>query len=127
MNVRSNWKLNFLAGAVAVAAITAPAVAQIGIYIGRTPPPLRRESRGPMPGQGYVWTDGYWGVHNGRYVWVNGRWQRPPYEGAYYSHPHYDHYQQGWQMHEGHWDHEDPDNQRNDRDMQRDDHKDNHR
>jgi hypothetical protein len=29
---------------------------------------------------------------------------------AYWTHPHYDHYREGWQCHEGHWDHEDHDN-----------------
>jgi hypothetical protein len=114
LHPRSNWKLNLLAGGVAFAAITAPAIGQIGIYIGRTPPPLRYEVRPAMPGEGYVWTEGYWGNQGGRYVWRAGAWQRPPYEGGYWSHPHYDHYQQGWQMHEGHWDHEDHGNQRND-------------
>jgi hypothetical protein len=27
--------------------------------------------------------------------------------GAYWSHPHYDHYREGWRYDEGHWDHED--------------------
>jgi hypothetical protein len=41
---------------------------------------------------------------------VEGRWNQPPHEGAYSNHPHYDHYQQSWQLHEGDWDHEDHDN-----------------
>jgi hypothetical protein len=40
-------------------------------------------------------------------VWAPGVWRRPPYAGAYWEHPHYDHYSQGWAYHEGHWDHED--------------------
>ena len=51
--------------------------------------------------------DGYWGTQGNRYVWVPGRWDRPPYQGAYWTHPHYDRYQDGWHMHEGHWDRED--------------------
>ena len=107
MNERSNWKLNLLAGALTLTALTAPAIAQIHVYIGSAPPPLRYETRPPMPGQGYVWTDGYWANSGGHYVWRGGAWQRPPYAGAYWSHPHYDHYDRGWQVHEGHWDHED--------------------
>ena len=38
-----------------------------------------------MPGEGYAWVDGYWGDRGGRYVWVPGVWQRPPYAGAYWS------------------------------------------
>lgn len=103
-------KMKWFAAAALAAVCAVPAAqAQVGIYIGRTPPPLRYENRGPMPGPGYAWQDGYWGNKGGRYVWVGGRWNQTPYEGAYWSHPHYDHYRQGWQMHEGHWNHADAD------------------
>jgi hypothetical protein len=100
-------KAKWILAAALAASIAAPAFAQIGIYIGRTPPPLRYETRGPIPGRGYVWVDGYWGVRDGGYYWIPGRWNRPPYPGAYWSHPHYDHYDRGWEYHEGHWDHDD--------------------
>jgi hypothetical protein len=54
-----------------------------------------------------MWVDGYWAANGGRYVWVPGRWDRPPRQGAYWSHPHYDRYSDGWHYHEGHWDGED--------------------
>src|ERR1700722_15994699 len=109
-------KLKWLVRAAAATAMLAvPAFSQVGIYIGRTPPPLRYEVRPQAPGEGYVWTEGYWGNQDGRYVWVGGRWQRPPYAGAYYRHPHCDHYQQGWRMHEGHWDREDHGDHHDDR------------
>jgi hypothetical protein len=100
-------KAKWLYGSILASAIAIPAFGQISVTIGNPPPPIRYEVRPAMPGAGYVWVDGYWGVHGGRYVWVPGVWQRPPYAGAYWSHPHYDHYSNGWQMHEGHWDHED--------------------
>ena len=67
MNLRTNWKSKLLVGALTMAAVTAtafttPASAQIGIIIGRQPPPpMRYERRSPMPGEGYAWVDGYWG------------------------------------------------------------------
>jgi hypothetical protein len=103
-------KSRFLAAGLAIAtfaAVTTPASAQVGIIIGRTPPPMRYERRPPPPGEGFVWVDGYWGARDGRYYWVPGRWNRPPYAGGYWSHPHYDRYQDGWHYHEGHWDRED--------------------
>jgi hypothetical protein len=57
--------------------------------------PLRYERRPPAPGPGYAW--------------VPGVWRQPPYAGAYWSHPHWDHYSDGWHYHEGHWDREDHD------------------
>ena len=100
-------KMNWFVGAVAAVAVASPAFGQIGIYIGAPPPPIQYEAPPPMPGPGYVWQDGYWGNDGGRYLWRPGRWNQPPYPNAYWNHPHYDHYQQGWQMHEGHWDRED--------------------
>jgi hypothetical protein len=100
-------KAKWLCALVAASALTVPAFSQIQVYIGPPPPPIRYEVRPPMPGEGYAWVDGYWGARGNHYAWVPGRWQQPPYAGAYWSHPHYDHYQQGWQVHEGHWDRED--------------------
>ncbi len=102
-------KLNFIYAALLATAIVVPTSAQVSVYIGSAPPPLRIETRGPMPGPGYAWVEGYWAPNGHHYRWVQGRWDRPPYEGAYWNHPHYDHYQQGWQLHDGHWDHEDHD------------------
>jgi YXWGXW repeat-containing protein len=104
--MKSSWVLGLLLGIV----FAVPASAQVGVYIGSAPPPLRFEARGAMPGPGYAWVDGYWAPHGRHYAWVSGRWDHPPYEGAYWNHPHYDHYRQGWQLHEGHWDHEDHNN-----------------
>jgi hypothetical protein len=112
LDARTNWKSKFLATALAATTFTAftvPVLSQISVQIGRTPPPLRYERRPLPPGAGFVWIDGYWGVNGGRYVWVPGRWDHPPYAGAYWSHGHWDHYPEGWRYHEGHWDHEDHD------------------
>jgi hypothetical protein len=106
--MRKVWNSGLLIAALLASTAAVPAVGQIGVVIGREPPPpMRYERRGPMPGQGYVWIDGYWNWRGGRYVWVPGRWDRPPYAGAYWSHPHYDRYEDGYHFHEGHWDRED--------------------
>ena len=98
-------RMKWIAGAVLACSLAAPSFAQVGvgIYIHRTPPPLRVETPPPSPGPDYVWTEGYWNWDGGRYVWIGGRWNRRPYEGAYWIHPHYD---RGWQYHEGHWGYE---------------------
>ena len=103
-------KLNCIYGALLATAIVAPSSAQVSVYIGSAPPPIRYEERGPLPGPGFIWIEGYWAPNGRHYRWVQGRWDHPPYEGAYWSHPHYDHYKEGWQLHEGHWDREDHDN-----------------
>jgi hypothetical protein len=105
--MRSKW----LYGLLLSAAFTVPTFAQVSVYIGSPPPALRYERRGDAPGPGYSWVEGYWAPHGRRYAWVGGHWAQPPYSGGYWNHPHYDHYQQGWQLHEGHWDHEDHDHE----------------
>ena len=48
----------------------------------RTPPRMPRPVSvgvvGVAPGPGYVWVDGYHDWRGDRYVWVPGRWTRPP-------------------------------------------------
>jgi len=106
--MKTNWKSGVLVAALMAATSGVPAIGQIGIVIGRRePPPMRYERRPPMPGPGYAWVDGYWAWRGNRYVWVPGRWDRPPYAGAYWSHGHYDRYDNGWAYHDGHWDRED--------------------
>ncbi|MBS1828714.1 MAG: hypothetical protein JST93_25650 [Acidobacteria bacterium] len=61
-----------------------------GVYA-PAPPPMPRYAyqRPPMPGPGYVWSDGYWSFYAGRYSWVGGYWMLPPYAGAYWVAPRY--------------------------------------
>lgn len=75
----SGSKTSQMAAALALAcAFAVPAVAQVGIRIGRTPPPLRYEVPPLTAGAGYLWNEGYWNWANNQYLWVPGRWVRPP-------------------------------------------------
>lgn len=98
--MKSPWLYSMLFATI----LTVPGAAQLSVYIGSAPPRPRHERRGPVPGPGYAWIDGYWAPRGNRYSWVAGRWERPPYQGAHWTHAHYDHHKQGWQLHEGHWD-----------------------
>ncbi len=93
-------------GAMMLSAAT-PAFAQADGYITAPPPPLRYQVQPPSPGDGYAWTDGYWASQGGQYAWVPGVWVQPPYAGAYWTHPHYDHYDEGWNFNPGYWGRED--------------------
>jgi YXWGXW repeat-containing protein len=70
-----------LASGLMLAATTLPAAAahvdvQIGlpaVVIG-TPPPAPIVEVAPGPRAGYVWAPGYWAWHDGRHVWIHGRW-----------------------------------------------------
>lgn len=46
-----------------------------------------------------MWVDGYWYASNNRYVWENGYYTRPPFEGAAWVGPRYE----GNQFFAGYW------------------------
>jgi hypothetical protein len=87
-----------LASLILAAAIAWGAVS-FGISIGPPPPP-RVVAVPPSPGPGYSWVAGYWYPVSGRYVWHDGYWSRPPYEGAFWVGPRHD----GRLYYNGYWD-----------------------
>jgi hypothetical protein len=62
-------------------------------YSRRYPPPPPRAYGviGTTPGPGYVWIDGYQDWRAPRYVWVPGRWVRPPRARAVWVPGHWNH------------------------------------
>jgi YXWGXW repeat-containing protein len=67
--------------AMAVLMIPAPSRAQVavGISVGFAPPDLPVYEQPPCPGEGYVWTPGYWAYDaNDGYYWVPGTWVLAP-------------------------------------------------
>jgi hypothetical protein len=48
------------------------------------PPAAIVETRGVAPGPGYIWIGGYHRWDGAAYVWVPGRWDRPPRPGAHW-------------------------------------------
>ena len=45
------------------------------------PPPLPEYSQPECPGEGYLWTPGYWSYAPQGYYWVPGVWAQPPQVG----------------------------------------------
>jgi hypothetical protein len=81
-----------------VPASAAHAQISFGIHIG--PPPAPRAYRvPPQPGPDYMWVEGYYYPQGSHYVWHDGYWTRPPYEGAYWVDP----YHVGGQYYPGRW------------------------
>jgi hypothetical protein len=67
------------------------------------PPPVAYGVVGVAPGPGFVWIEGYHAWQGGRYVWVPGRWVRPPRPGAVWVRPEWRREGRGWRFHEGRW------------------------
>lgn len=51
----------------------------------QAPPPLPVNQQPRAPGEGYIWTPGYWAHGASGYYWVQGAWKQPPYRGALYT------------------------------------------
>jgi len=89
--------------------VAAPPVVMYGapppppvIVVGE-PPPMIVERPGPRPSDLHVWIGGYHEYRGGRYVWVPGRWDRPPRPAAVWVPPHYDRLDRGYRYTPGYW------------------------
>jgi len=67
------------------------------------PPPARVGVVGVAPGPGYVWVGGYQRWTGTKYVWVAGRWVRPPRPGVVWVQPRYVHKGSTWVFYKGYW------------------------
>ncbi len=94
-------RVSLLVGALLLAAGLANA-AQVVIRV-RPPAPVRVGVVGVAPGPGYVWIDGYHEYRRNRYVWVEGRWARPPHRNWAWVPAHYRPVRGGWMFVPGHW------------------------
>ena len=108
-NVRRTLAATFVIAACSVAA--APLHAQFGlsVTIGATsqvpPPPLPEYDQPEAPGDGYLWTPGYWAWDDqvADYYWVPGTWVMAPEPGLLWT-PGYWAYDNGaYGFHDGYW------------------------
>src|ERR1700727_2054266 len=51
----------------------------------QAPPPIPDYQQPDAPGDGYIWTPGYWAWTGDGYQWVQGAWVQPPYVGALWT------------------------------------------
>jgi len=91
--------------AIVLLCISAAAFAQIGVMITIAPPPLPVYEQPICPGDGYLWTPGYWayGDDFDDYYWVPGTWVMAPEVGFLWTPAYW-----GWSgdrfvFYEGYW------------------------
>ena len=88
----------------AIVVMTAMAAsAQVGITVTFGPPPLPIYEQPICPGDGYLWTPGYWAWDGDDYYWVPGTWVLAPEVGYLWTPPWW-----GWDngvflFHDGFW------------------------
>jgi hypothetical protein len=76
-----------------------PAIA----VVTESPPPLRHEVIVERPSVTHVWISGYWDWREGRYVWIPGRWERPPRERVVWVEPRWERRGNGYVFVDGYW------------------------
>lgn len=68
-------------------ALALPALASAGTYVSISvaPPPLPVYAQPICPGDGYIWTPGYWAWDGDEYYWVPGTWVLAPAVGVFWT------------------------------------------
>ena len=93
---------NFVLGA---ALAVAPMAAHAGIFIsvGFAPPVLPVYTQPLCPGDGYLWTPGYWAYGPEGYYWIPGVWVEPPTVGYLWTPPYWGFEGGNYRFHDGYW------------------------
>jgi hypothetical protein len=101
--MRNLLKLRSFLFLLVLLAIPASSFAQIAISVRIGPPALPVYEQPPCPGDGYLWTPGYWGYGAAGYYWVPGVWVMPPRMGVLWT-PGYWGFEGGvYGWHGGYW------------------------
>jgi len=77
-----------LAAAVAAAilmALPSPSFAGVFLSVDIAPPEIPVYEQPSIPGDGYIWTPGYWAYSDDGYFWVPGTWVEPPTVGVLWT------------------------------------------
>jgi hypothetical protein len=96
-------KLRNIFAGVALAAALTTAHAQLGVSVAIAPPAIPEYDQPPIPGDGYIWTPGYWAYGDSGYYWVDGAWVYPPYVGGLWTPGWWGGGYGGYFWHAGYW------------------------
>ncbi|MGH7592612.1 MAG: YXWGXW repeat-containing protein [Gemmatimonadales bacterium] len=100
----SAWQVTATVGLLAITAC-GPGYGPAGVdVVVRRPPPERVEVVGVAPGSGLAWIPGHYAWQGDDYVWLAGRWERPP-QASYrrWAPGHWVHARNGWYWVDGRW------------------------
>ena len=99
------FSLRRLLFALIVVCMSAASFAQIGVVVAFGPPPLPIYEQPLCPGDGYIWTPGYWayGDDFDDYYWVPGTWVLAPEVGFLWTPGYWGWGGEGFVFYEGYW------------------------
>jgi WXXGXW repeat (2 copies) len=103
--MRTNHSVRNLLLSLLLVVISSTAFAQIGISVSFGPPALPVYEQPICPGDGYLWTPGYWAwdPDYGGYYWVPGTWVLAPQVGYLWTPGWWGWGGSGYLFHEGYW------------------------
>ncbi len=99
---------HLLGATLLAAAIVLPSVAahaDVAISVGFAPPAIPVYAQPPIPGDGYMWTPGYWAwsYDSNDYYWVPGTWVFAPFVGALWTPGYWGWFGGSYIWHGGYW------------------------
>src|SRR5580698_7980183 len=84
--MRTSRLLRYFLLFLALLAVPASSFAGVFVSVNIAPPVLPVYEQPLCPGDGYIWTPGYWAYSpDGGYYWVPGAWVLAPYTGALWT------------------------------------------
>jgi hypothetical protein len=89
--------------AAAMLFMSTASFAQVGVSIRIGPPPLPVYEQPSCPGDGYIWTPGYWGWSDDSYYWIPGTWVIAPEPGFLWTPGYWGWGGRGFVFNEGYW------------------------
>jgi hypothetical protein len=103
--MRIRFAVRSLLFALAVLAFSSASFGQIGIAVSFGPPALPVYDQPLCPGDGYLWTPGYWAFDYdiNDYYWVPGTWLLAPEVGFLWTPPYWGWGDGGFLFYDGYW------------------------
>ena len=103
--MKSHFSIRWLLIALGMLAISAAAHAQVSIGVSVTiaPPELPVYEQPLCPGDGYIWTPGYWAWGDDGYYWVPGTWVLAPEPGFFWTPGYWAWGGSGFVFYDGYW------------------------
>jgi WXXGXW repeat (2 copies) len=101
--MRSSSLIRKLFLAMILLLIPAASFAGVFISVGFAPPVLPVYTQPICPGDGYLWTPGYWAYAPAGYYWVPGVWVHPPSVGLLWTPGYWGWGGSAFIFHEGYW------------------------
>jgi len=103
--MRIGFAVRSLLFALAVLAFSSASFGQIGVAVSFGPPALPVYDQPLCPGDGYLWTPGYWAFDYdiNDYYWVPGTWVEAPEVGFLWTPPYWGWGDGGFMFYDGYW------------------------